>query len=272
MRVRSSLMCSFTVVALAIAGCTPSATTTAPAATSGTVTSSIVATVHPGPAPDAGGVHAVSTGPITTPAVGSAQRTAILDAVRGGLGTRSQFVVEQLYVQTGNLTPSAAVADLVPVSGGSRVFVAVLGGPSGWRLAWSAAFGSNGANTRSLLSAAPGVSAALAAKLAWGLKPSSGPASSSMLPSWRIWAASKIKGFAGSGYTGGFTFTFKVAKDSKGHWWGNALGRPKTSGLEAIGLWGRYGNGKWTGQVADFSDPGLDAKFFPADVLVKIHI
>ena len=263
MRVRSLLACSLVIAGLTLAGCTPSATTTAPAVTTGAATPSVPATASTQPTL----AITVSSGPITTPVVGSSQRTAVLDAVRAGLGTKSQFVVEQLFVQSG-----AAVADLQPVSGGSRVCVAVVGGPSGWKLAWSAAFGSSGASVNALLAAAPGVSPGLAAKLAWHFKPPSGASNSAMLQSWRVWAAGKIKGFAGSGYTGGFTFTFKVAKDKQGHWWGNALGQPKTSGLESIGLWGRYKNGKWTGQVADFSDPHLDAKFFPADILVKIRI
>ncbi len=268
MRIRTVLVWSLLVSGCAVTGCR-SAATSGPS-TSGTVVATpSVATTTPATSTAA---VTVSSGPISTPAVGSAQRTAILDAVRAGLGTKSQFVVEQLFVQGADLTAPAAVADLQPVSGGSRVFVAVTGGPSTWKLAWNAPFGSSGANVKALLAAAPGVSAELAGKLVWDLKPASGPSSAAMMTSWRLFATKQVNHFAGSSYTSGFTFTFKVAKDKQGRWWGNALGQPKKSGLESIGLWGRYKNGAWTGQIADFSDPHLDATFFPADILARIRI
>jgi hypothetical protein len=267
MRIRTVLVWSLLVAGSAVAGCNGAATSGSSSSTTAAATPSVATT-----APATSTAVAVSSGPISTPAVGSAQRTAILDAVRAGLGTKSQFVVEQLYVQGADLSAPAAVADLRPVSGGSRVFVAVTGGPSAWKLAWSAPFGSSGANVKALLGAAPGVSPELVRKLVWDLKPASGPSSAAMMTSWRLFATKQVNHFAGSGYTSGFTFTFKVAKDKQGRWWGNALGQPKKSGLESIGLWGRYKNGAWTGQIADFSDPHLDAKFFPADILAKIRI
>jgi hypothetical protein len=202
---------------------------------------------------------------VTSPAAGSASRAAILQAVAKGLAVSGSITVYQLFSDT-----VAAVGD-VQASSGPRTFVALTGGPSAWKLVWTAPFGSSLANANDLVTSAPRVSAELAGRLNFK-KVVKKPAVAPTLSSFKAFALKSAKSFAGSTYTGGFTVTAKIAKDSTGIWWGNAMSEPATSGLEPIGVWGKYSGSKWTGEVADFSTDGADAAFFPADVLAKLAL
>jgi len=211
----------------------------------------------------------VVASPITTPASGSATRAAVLKAASLGLGVSGTLTVYQLYVQDG-----AAVGDVLPADG-SRTFFALSGGPDAWDLAWSARFGSTLANTAALTKIDPELFTALAKKLDFTKKapaPAAKPAAPT-LASFKAYALKSAKAFAGATYSGAFTIQSKIAKDSTGAWWGNAIAEPSDSeDLEAIGVWGRYSGGKWTGEIADFSTDGADAGFFPGDVLTDLAL
>ena len=207
-------------------------------------------------------------GPITTPASGSAERAAVLKAATLGLGVSGKVTVYQLFVQDG-----ACVGDIQP-STGSRTFFALSGGPDAWELVWSAPFGSSLAGADALTAIDPNAFAALAGSLDFTKKApkTTAKVAAPTLASFEAYALKSAKSFAGTAYAGDFTVQAKIAKDSTGAWWGNAIAEPTESGLEPIGVWGRYSSGKWTGEIADFSTEGADAGFFPDDVLAKLAL
>lgn len=224
-------------------------------------TSSVEATTEAPEAPVA------SSGPIITPASGTALRADILKAASAGLGLSGKLTVIQLFSQG-----TAAVGDLKPASG-SRMFFALTGGPDEWKVAWSAPFGSALANLDALTAAVPEASPELAGKLAWNKKaPVATTAKAPTLASFEAFALKSATSMAGASYTGTFTVSAKIAKDSAGVWWGNAVETPSDEGLEDIGVWGKYVGGKWTGQIADFSSDDAAAAFFPASVLSKLSL
>lgn len=212
---------------------------------------------------------AVSSGDITSPASGTALRAALLKAASAGLRVSGQLTVYQLFAQE-----TAAVGDVKP-AGGPRMFFALAGGPDHWRLTWKAPFGSSLAGSDALLSASPEVSSELAGSIDWTKKaPVPKPAAPKPAPSlssFKSFATKSALSMAGGSYTGTFTVTAKIAKDSKGNWWGNAIAEPNDPEFEPIGVWGRYSNSKWIGQVADFGTEDADAEFFPAAVLTKLR-
>ncbi|MDO8963455.1 MAG: hypothetical protein Q7W30_03070 [Coriobacteriia bacterium] len=256
MRILITLI-AFSLIA-ALTGCTTPARvadTTEP-----TGTPSATASVEPTEAP-----VVPSSGPITTPPMGSAQRTALMDAARAGLGLKTKFVVHQLYVQGG-----VAVADIQPESGSPRMFVAWTGGPDNWEFNWNAGFGAPEASAAQLTGALPEVSPGLAGRIDWRL--ALGPSNAAMMASFQKYVKASVKSFAGAGYGGGFTYTYKVAKDKKGVWWGNSIAQPDQDGYESIGIYGVYKKGKWSGEPADFGQDNDEALFFPADVLSKLRM
>jgi hypothetical protein len=107
--------------------------------------------------------------------------------------------------------------------------------------------------------------------MVWTLKVAK-PATAPTPASFNAYALKSAQTFAGSAYTGTFTMSAKIAKDSTGVWWGNALATPSDGSLEAIGVWGHYVNGKWTGQIADFSSDTAEAGFFAPDVIAKLTL
>jgi hypothetical protein len=245
----------------AATGCAPAATTspgpTVPATTTVAPTSTPVATST-----------ASTRGPVTTPSSSSVARAAILKSAKTDLGLTGTVVVNQLFAQDGE-----AVGDLWPASG-PRVFFALDGGPDAWRLAWSAPFGSSRASAAALTAMGPETFADLAAALDFTKKVSRPvvKVAAPTLSSFETFALKSTKSFAGASYTGSFTIQAKIAKDSKGVWWGNAIAEPTEAGLEPIGVWGHYSKGKWTGEIADFSTEDADAAYFPADVLAKLSL
>jgi len=258
---RTVLALVILTLALTLVACSsPTPDTTGEATATPVPTSSVepTATVPEGPT--------VSSGTITAPSSGSAARAAILAAVSDDLGLSGKITVVQLFSQG-----TAAVGDIVP-AGGSRVFFAVTGGPGDWSVAWSALYGSKLADVDALEAAAPLVSPELAARLVWNKKAPAAPAKAPTLSSFKTFAMKQAKEMAGVDYTGSFTITAKIAKDSTGVWWGNAIAEPTEEGLESIGVWGRYGKSTWTGEFADFSSEDAEAGFFPADVLAKLAL
>lgn len=247
-------------IALAASGCTQPAQ---PAGTGSVTTAVTSGTMEPTSTPMK--APAGSTGTIVVPAKGSALRTAILKAVSTGLGLSGDTTVYQLFSQE-----TAAIGDILPADG-TRMFFAVAGGPDAWSIAWSAPFGSSLANIDALESSVPLVSPALAAKMVWDLKVAK-VAAAPTLASFKTFALNSARTYAGSTYTGSFTLTAKIANDSTGVWWGNALATPADTGLEPIGIWGHYANGKWSGEIADFSSDTAEAGYFAPDVIAKLTL
>jgi hypothetical protein len=257
---RALAVLALAAAALAAVACSP----TPPTDTS--VAAGVGATSSSGSTSTPGAEAAVSSGPITMPAVGTALRAKILEAAGAGLGLTGAPAVIQLYAQGG-----AAVGDIQPVDG-SRMFFAVTGGPDAWSIAWSAPFGSEFAKLDALRSSAPLVSQELAGRLSWTRRVSTPVAKAPSIGSFKSFAAKSAERMAGPDYTGTFVVTAKIAKDSIGVWWGSALAQPSEEGLEPIGVWGRYSGGKWIGEIADFSSEDGAMGFFPADVVDKLAL
>jgi hypothetical protein len=259
---RTLIALTLAALVLALAACSSAK----PADTGVETTGTPVATssVEPTIAPTA--VSTTSSGPIITPGTGTALRAAILDAAINGLGWSGKPTVIQLFSQG-----TAAVGDIQSTTG-KRVFFAVSGGPDDWSFVWSTLFGSKSAKTTALLAAAPEVSPGLAAKLSWKKKAPKAASATPSLSSFNAYAMASAKSMAGADYTGTFTIVSKIAKDSTGVWWGNAIATPSEDGLEGIGVWGMYSNGTWDGEIADFSSEAALAAYFPADVLDALSV
>lgn len=244
-----------------VSGCSPAAPASSPSKIAPVPTTA----AEPAPAESPAQV-AESTGPIVTPKSGSAERTAVLVAVKTGLGLAGTVTVNQLFVQG-----TAAVGDVS--ASGARTFFALTGGPASWKVAWSAAAGSKLASVDQLVAAAPEVSADLAGKLDFAkvIAKSTAPVKAPTLASFKSYALAQAQSFAGASFTGTFTVEARIAKDSKGAWWGNALATPADQSLESIGVWAKYTGGAWKGEIADFSSENADAAYFPADVLARLR-
>jgi hypothetical protein len=258
-----------TLIALALAAAALAAVACSapqPADTAGGTGATAVPTSSAGPATSPQETATVSSGPVLTPASGTAARAAILDAATGGLGLGRNPTVIQLFSQG-----TAAVGDIQPADG-SRMLFAVTGGPDAWTIAWSAPFGSSLANLADLKASAPLVSPELAAALSWTKKAPKPAVKAPTLASFKTFAMTSATDMAGTGYTGTFTITAKIVKDSIGVWWGSAVAQPSDAGLEPIGVWGQYSGGKWTGEIADFSSADAAMGYFPADVLDQLGL
>ena len=212
--------------------------------------------------PPAETVDAVSEGPITTPEAGSDERTALMDAARKKIGTTSQFVVYQLFVQG-----DAAVADLETVSGGKRQFVGFKGGDEwearvgcavrlGGRVCCQAPRRQCRASPTSFSASSTGSTRSRPPARRWSpvsrRPPRSGPS--------RSWTAS------GEPYS---VTLVKVAKDSKGVWWGRAVVQPASSAsssYESIEFWAKYSGGAWKGKAQD-PEPPSPTTYFPSSVI-----
>ena len=258
MRILAVVAACLMAASLAV-GCAKKAqVTTVPA------TTSVAESATPPPVietPPAEKATAVSDGPITTPEAGSDERTALMDAARKRIGTTSQFVVYQLFVQG-----DAAVADLETVSGGKRQFVAFKGGDK-WEAEWVAAFGSAGASAAKAKKEVPGLSDELLGKLDWTYKK---PASSAAMIASLSAAAKKWTKSLMDGVGEPYSVTLvKVAKDSKGVWWGRAVVQPASSAsssYESIEFWAKYSGGAWKGKAQD-PDPPSPTTYFPSSVI-----
>jgi hypothetical protein len=208
-------------------------------------------------------------GKVKTLAAGSPLRIRIFKAAMDQLGMTGSVMVPQLFVQG-----DAAVGDLKPPTG-QRVFFAMTGGPDSWRLVWSAPFGSAKANAAALTAVDPGTFTDLARSLDFKLvvntvTTDSGPGPT--LKCFQAYARKSAKDLAGTTYIGTFTIQAKIAKDSSGTWWGNAIAEPSEAGLESIGVWGRWNGNEWIGEIADFSTEDADAGYFPASVLGQLAL
>ena len=215
-----------------------------------------------------------ATGPIASPAAGSAERSALLAAARTELGTTSQFYVYQLYAQG-----DTALGDLAPVSGSvtGRFFVALERHGGVWKAVNHWKFGSADANAASVARALPGFSAELVGKIDWKVAKSS-PGSTSQSTSLKsslsvaakAWSKTEMDG-AGSPYK---ITLVKVAQDSKKVWWGHVVVQPTgdaNNSYEPLDYWAKYVSGKWQGKVQD-PEPPAPSTYFPSSVISKLGL
>ena len=208
-----------------------------------------------------------SSGPISTPAPGSDERTKLMNAAREKLNTTSQFYVYQLYVQ-GN----TALGDIEPVSGGERSFVAWQVQNQGWVCLWSAPFGSADAKSAAADAALPDLSAALLAKIDWTMpKPlKEADMIASLSAAATKWAKSAMGG-AGQPYT---ITMCKVDKDAHGVWFGHVVVQPTgdaTNAYEPLNIWAKYSGGSWSGKIQD-PEPPAPSTYFPASVIPHLSL
>lgn len=273
MRAGTSRLATFALLVIVVGASTGCAakpgTPRALSQTSPGVTTSTPYSGPSAPTPAVSDPATAGRGPITTPTGSDKQRAAIIQAAASALGLKSGVVVSQLFVQDG-----AAVGDL-HTSASKRVFFAVTGGPSAWKLAWSAPFGSASANAAGLTASDPGAFTDLAKAIDFNKTVANSTAVDGPGPTvmcFQAYVRTSAKSLAGASYAGSFKITAKIAKDSAGTWWGNGIAEPSDAGLESIGVWGRWNGTAWKGEIADFSTEGADAGYFPADVLAKLAL
>ena len=197
--------------------------------------------------------------PITTPGTDSVTRKALMDAARKKLGTASQFIVYQLYVQG-----DRAIGDLETVSGGKRQFVAFKG-PE-WEAEWVTPFGSASASSAGAKQEVSGLSSELLARMDWNhQKPASSAAMVKSLTTEAKKWSKQLMGGQGEPYK---MTMVKVAQDSNGEWWGRAIVQPTSSAssaYEPIDFWCKYTGGAWAGKPQD-PEPPAPTTYFPASV------
>lgn len=217
-----------------------------------------------------------TTGAVTSPAAGSAERKALLDAARERLATKSQFYVYQLYAQG-----DTALGDIEPLtkSAYGRIVVAWERSNGKWAAIGATKFGSAAATAANTARALPSFSTELINKMDWSLpKPapaSSGSASSaSMIKSLsaaaKTWANTPMDG-KGTPYN---IASVKVAQDSKGTWWGHVVVQPTgdaSNSYEALDYWAKYTGGSWQGKLQD-PEPPAPSTYFPSSVIPKLGL
>ena len=252
------------VASLGISGCAKKA----PLASSTQPVTAPTAIATPTPEPIATPAPVVVG--VTSPVAGSAEREALLEAVRTKFGTTSQYYVYQLFAE-GN----TAVGDVNKVTGDrNRTFVAWAKNVSTWTVVWSAPYGSSKANKAAAAAALPTFSSELLGKIAWQLAKPPVTSEKSMLASLNLnskkWAAVTMNG-QGAPYK---VTSIKVAKDAKGTWWGVAIVQPSPNAgnqFEALTYWAKFSNGAWSGQVQD-PEPPAPSTYFPVSVLSKLGL
>ena len=272
-RIKPVVAISLAIAALALGGCFKSSTT----AKGGT--GSQVATLQLSVEPTTP-ASIVTSGPITTPEVGSALRKDLLDAARKRLGVAAQFYVYQLFVQG-----DTAIGDLDPVTPtkNGRVFVAWEKRGGFWAAIGASKFGTPAANAATTARALPTFTAELIAKIDWKkAKPAApkSPSTSSSLTEAKAIASLKVaadawSNTAMSGVGKPYKVTLiKVAQDSAGVWWGHVVTQPKkdaTNSFEPLNFWAKYAGGAWSGSVQD-PEPPAPSTFFPASVISKLSL
>jgi hypothetical protein len=260
--------------ALLMSGCAKPAATPAAIAPTTVVPTNTAEPTQTSVEPSATAAQLSASGPITTPAAGSATRKALLAAARTKLGTTSTFYVHQLYLQG-----DTALGDIEALdnSAAGRVFVAWEKRNGAWVAIGETKFGSASASAASTARALPSFSAELIGKIDWRLaKPSttgSGSASSmkaSLTTAAKAWANTAMEG-KGTPYKATLA---KVAKDSKGVWWGHIVIQPTKDAnnqYEPLNMWAKYSGNKWTGSVQD-PEPPAPSTYFPSSVISQLGL
>lgn len=255
MRQNPKLWGAICVCLLAVAlsvGCAKKTPVTPPPADSESASESVESTSDVTPANGTGQ-------PITSPVAGTAARNALMDAARVKLGTTSQFVVYQLFVQG-----DYAVGDLETSPGDKRQFVAFKG-PE-WQVLWVAPYGSETASSAAAKSAVYGISDELLAKIDWKYKKpvSDAAMADSLASAAKGWSKTLMEGL-GEPYK---VIMVKVAQDNSGAWWGRVIVQPTSTpdaAFEPIDFWCRYSSGAWTGKARD-PEPPAPGSYYPAEV------
>jgi predicted small lipoprotein YifL len=270
------ILAAAALATVALSGCvnrgpvvSPHASTT-PSATSSQVTTE-QASVEPTRV-----VPVETAGPITSPKTGSEERKALLDAARLKLQTKSPYIVYQLYVQ-GDTALGDIEAETKDKNG--RIVVAWERTNGKWAAIGATKYGSPAATAANTARALPSFTTELINKIDWALakpKPVSGASASSasMIKSLssaaQTWSDTAMNG-KGTPYK---VTVAKVAKDSKGVWWGHAVVQPTgdaSNSYEALNFWAKYSAGDWQGALQD-PEPPAPSTYFPASVISKLGL
>lgn len=256
------LIAAFIAIVLMTAGC---ACTPQPKQT-GTAASTVPTATPVETSTPSGGEATVSAGP-TTPAKGSADRKALLDAARAKLGTSSEFYVHQLFVDG-----AQGVGDLESVNTKSRWFVVWTGGPGDYKAVWTQSVGNGDAAKAAARSQVPDLKTALVDKLDWSVKKSltqdAASMKSDLAASAKGWTKLLMNG-KGSPYK---VESCKVAQDSSGKWWGRVVIQPtgdSSNQYEPVEYWAKYAAGEWNGKAQD-PEPPSPGTYFPSSVVSKL--
>lgn len=259
---------------LALAGCAKPSITTQASSSTATATSQQATSAEQTSVEPETSTPIVASGPITTPASGSKERTALLDAARAKLGTGTQFYVYQLFVQG-----DTALGDLEPSTKSSvgRVFVAWERRGGVWTAIGASNFGTKAASAAATARALPSFSAEIIGKINWTLaKPkTSGTGSASSMKSSLSAAAKAWSKTAMSSKGSPYKVTvLKVAQDTKGVWWGHVVTQPTgdaNNSYEPLNYWAKYSGGKWSGTLQD-PEPPAPSTYFPSSVISKLSL
>jgi hypothetical protein len=270
--------------AIVLGGCVSRGPVASPSAT--TIPSSTVTTATP---PNSGAttsaasldstrsIKAQTKGPIYTPKSGSAERTALLDAARKKLTTKSQFTVYQLYVQG-----DTAIGEIKQITKDvNGHLLAVWERRNGkWVMLGAAKVGTASATAKNIGRALPKFSDALLASIVIATqtpKPpdSAGGASAATMidtlsTAARTWSTTSM---AGQGAPYKVTLA-KVAKDANGVWWGHAVVQPTpdaSNNFEALNFWAKYSSGSWEGKQQD-PEPPAPSTYFPSSVIKQLGL
>lgn len=257
---------------LAMTGCAPKTKSTTSSTTKSSAkkvsTSSETTKKETSEEPSTTATTVDEPGPITTPASGSSTRRLLLDAARKRLDSTTDLTVYQLYAQD-----DTALGDLNPASTsvGGRAFFAWVKRDGKWTVTERWAFGSARANAAGVARAVPDFSNQLIGKINWKLaKPktsgtgSSTSMKSSLTAAAKAWSKTEMDS-QGEPYK---VTLVKVAKDSKGVWWGRAVVAP-TGEYERMQFWAKYSGSTWSGNVQD-PEPPAPSSYFPSSIVSKM--
>ena len=175
-----------------------------------------------------------------------------------------------------------AIGDVEPVAGGStgRVFVAWERRSGKWVAIGASKFGSTAATAAKTARALPSFSTELISRIEWTLaKPKAGGSTSSsgssgmsksLAAAAQKWSSTTMQG-NGAPYK---LTILKVAKDTKGVWWGHVVSQPSADanspgGYETVEFWAKYSGGAWQYKLQD-PEPPAPSTYFPASVISKL--
>jgi len=138
-------------------------------------------------------------------------------------------------------------------------------------------FGSPAANAAATARALPRFSEELINKIDFKLsktKPSSTPSETSLKNSLATAAKAGAKSAMDGKGTPYKVTLIKIAKDTKGIWWGHVVVQPSPDGsneYESLNMWAKYSSGKWKCTIQD-PEPPAPSTFFPSSVISKLGL
>jgi hypothetical protein len=260
LRIVVPLLAIFAVATLVAGGC---ACTPQPKQTATSATQVPTATAETAPTTDA--TSTAADGVVTTPAKGTAERKALLDAARVKLGTSAEFYVHQLYTNG-----SQGIGDIESVTSRNRWFVAWTDGPA-FKAVWTTPVGGSQAKSQAE-AAVSDLSPTLVSQMDWSVKktPAADAATmkSTLSSSAKRWTKDLMSG-KGEPYK---ISSVKVAQDSSGKWWGVVVVQPTgdtSNQYESIEFWAKASGTSWQGKAQD-PEPPAPSTYFPSSVVGKL--